>query len=128
MDTSAFYAVLDSDDKEHPSARQAWERFIKTENSLYTSNYVLVETLALLQNRLGIGAVRAFEDAVTPLLRILWVDDNTHQQAVDTVLTAGRRRLSLVDCSSFVLMRRHGLDSAFAFDDHFSEQGFTTVP
>ena len=41
---------------------------------LCTSNYVLVETLSLLQNRLGIEAVRAFEDAVTPLLRVFWVE------------------------------------------------------
>ena len=88
----------------------------------------MVETLAFLQNRLGIEAVRAFDDAATPLLRVLWVDEGVHRQAVSAILTAKRRRLSLVDCTSFVLMRRYGLDSAFAFDDHFQEQGFKAVP
>ena len=128
VDTSAFYAVFDADDEEHSRARDAWESLLSAEDSLLTSNYVLVETLALLQSRLGIEAVRAFDDAVSPLLRVLWVDDGVHRESVSTVLTAGRRRLSLVDCSSFTLMRRYGLDSAFAFDDHFPEQGFTTVP
>lgn len=128
MDTSAFYAVLDADDEEHPAARQAWQHLIEKGHPLLTSNYVLVETLALLQSRLGMQAVREFDDAVYPLLRVLWVDEETHRQAVSAVLAAGRKRLSLVDCSSFVLMRRHGLDTAFAFDDHFPEQGFTTLP
>lgn len=128
VDTSAFYAVFDADDEEHARAREAWANLVSGESLLFTSNYVIVETLALLQNRLGIGAVRVFDDAVYPLLRVLWIDDGTHREAVAAVLTAGRRRLSLVDCSSFVLMRRHGLDSAFAFDDHFPEQGFATLP
>ena len=71
VDTSAFYAVLDADDEEHLAATRAWERLVKSEEALFTSNYVLVETLAILQNRLGVEAVRAFEDAVAPLLRVL---------------------------------------------------------
>ncbi len=128
MDTSAFCTVLDADDEEHPAARQAWQHLIEKGHPLLTSNYVLVETLALLQSWLGMQAVREFDDAVYPLLRVLWVDEETHRQAISTVLATGRRRLSLVDCSSLVLIRRHGLDTAFAFDDHFPEQGFTTLP
>jgi len=128
IDTSAFYAVFDADDEEHPRAREAWEDLVSGEDLLFTSNYVLVETLALLQGRLGVEAVRAFHDAAAPLLRVLWVDRGVHREAVTAVLTAGRRRFSLVDCSSFALMRRHGLDTAFAFDNHFPEQGFTAVP
>lgn len=128
LDTSAFYAVFDADDDEHPRAREAWEALISGEDLLFTSNYVVVETLALLQSRLGVEAVRAFHDAAAPLLRVLWVDRALHREAVTAVLTAGRRSLSLVDCSSFVLMRRHGLDTAFAFDGHFPEQGFAAVP
>ena len=128
VDTSAFYAVFDADDEEHPRAREAWEGLVSGEDLLFTSNYVLVETLALLQSRLGIEAVRVFHDAAAALLRVLWVDRGVHREAVTAFLTVGRRRLSLVDCSSFALMRRHGLDTAFAFDDHFSEQGFAAVP
>jgi predicted nucleic acid-binding protein len=128
VDTSAFYAVFDADDEEHPRAREAWEGLVSGEDLLFTSNYVMVETLALLQSRLGVEAVRAFQDAAAPLLRVLWVDRGVHREAVTAVLTAGRGNLSLVDCSSFALMRRHGLDTAFAFDGHFPEQGFGAVP
>ncbi|MDP2857839.1 MAG: VapC toxin family PIN domain ribonuclease, partial [Bacillota bacterium] len=44
------------------------------------------------------------------------------------LLTAGRRNLSLVDCVSFDVMRRLGMEKAFAFDAHFAEQGFQCMP
>ncbi len=92
---------------------------------------MLVECFALIQARLGLPALRAFHQAALPLLRVLWIGLEDHQAAVHALLTANRRGLSLVDCSSFQLMHRHGLRYAFAFDRHFSEQGFnllSTVP
>ena len=36
----------------------------------------------------------------------------------------GRRRLSLVDCMSFVVMGKLGVTQAFAFDADFEREGF----
>ena len=44
------------------------------------------------------------------------------------VLTAQRKKLSIVDCASFLIMREQGVSEAFTFDKHFGEQGFTVVP
>jgi predicted nucleic acid-binding protein len=60
IDTSAFYALLDRDDANHQRAKDVWTNLLKNENTLLTSNYVLVETFALVQHRLGIEAVRGF--------------------------------------------------------------------
>ncbi len=45
------------------------------------------------------------------------------------VLVPGKefRRLSLVDATSFVLMREHRIRTAFAFDIHFSIAGVRYV-
>ncbi len=43
------------------------------------------------------------------------------------MLSQSRRRLSLVDCSSFEVMHRRGIDRCFAFDRHFRQQGFTPL-
>ncbi len=40
------------------------------------------------------------------------------------LIAAGNRSLSLVDWTSFELMRDEGLNQAFAFDDVFNRQGF----
>jgi predicted nucleic acid-binding protein len=95
--------------------------------SLICNNYVLVETIAVLQNRLGMDAMMVFQNDVRPILTILWVDENLHQRAVSALLAAQRRRLSLVDCASFESMRQAGIRQAFAFDVDFEEQGFEVL-
>lgn len=127
VDTSGFYAVLDRDDANHVSAKAAWERLLE-ESRLLTNNYVLLETAALVQDRLGTAALRAFSADVLPVLDIEWVSGQRHQAALEAVLAAGRKNLSLVDCVSFETMREYGVREAFCFDRHFAEQGFETVP
>jgi len=127
-DTSAFYAVLDRDDANHTAARKAWEELLRGGAALLTSNYVLLETSALVQHRLGLAALRAFHQDVVPILRIDWITEGQHRAGVEALLTAGRKRLSLVDCVSFQLMRDNGVREAFCFDRHFREQGFSSIP
>jgi predicted nucleic acid-binding protein len=127
-DTSAIYAVLDHDDGNHRSASKAWERLLTESAVLLTSNYVLLETSALVQHRLGMVAFRALCEDVSPILTIEWVSENTHKAAVEATLTASRKKLSLVDCVSFQLMRAAGVRVAFCFDRHFREQGFQLLP
>jgi len=127
VDTSALYAVLDRDDDNHTRARGAWGELLGENAALVTTNYVLVESFALVQHRLGLGAVRTLHDDVCPVLRVEWVDGAAHQAGVSGLLSANRRDLSLVDCVSFHMMRRMGVKDVFAFDKHFVEQGFTCV-
>jgi predicted nucleic acid-binding protein len=124
LDTSGLLAVLDGDDASHARADEIWRRLLAERQPLTTTSYVLVETVALSQARLGLAATRAIHNDVMPVLRIVWVTEEIHQAAMAALVTAGRRRLSLVDCVSFEVMRREGLLRAFAFDRHFSEQGF----
>ena len=128
VDTSAFYAVLDRSDTNHIRAHVTWRRLIEEDFVLVTSNYVLLETAALLQGRLGIDAVRSFHADIVPLLQIEWVDEASHRAAAEVTLTAGRLKLSLVDCVSFQVMRQRAVDVAFCFDEHFREQGFQVLP
>jgi predicted nucleic acid-binding protein len=128
IDTSAFYAILDRDDVNHASAGEAWTHLLRDEYTLLTTNYVLLETCALLQSRLGIPALRAFHQDVVPLLQIGWVSEERHNSGVEAALAAARKRLSVVDCIAFQTMREHGVQTAFCFDRHYAEQGFTILP
>ncbi len=127
VDTSALLAVLDADDQQHAFARQAWENLVTGEEDLVCTNYILVETFALVQHRLGVEAVRTLQEDIVPVLRIEWMDAQSHNTSVAALLTAARRQLSLVDCASFDAMRRLGISTAFTFDRHFEEQGFQRV-
>lgn len=128
VDTSAFLAVLDADDENHARASQVWQDLVTREISMACSNYVLVETFALAQNRLGLPAAKAFQEDILPLVAVEWIDEVSHRAAVSALFTANRRRLSLVDCASFETMRRSGISTAFTLDRHFAEQGFECLP
>ena len=128
VDTSAFLAVLDGDDDHHPAAAGVWAELLAADTVLTTSNYVLVETCALVQSRLGLAASRAFHEDIWPLLQVQWVDATVHAAAMAILLSSERRRLSLVDCVSFELMRLLQLDTSFTFDRNFREQGFVCLP
>lgn len=128
VDTSAILALLNRDDPGHAAVTAAWERLTTGDEDLITRTYALVETCALAASRLGMAAVRDIAEVVAPLLTIEWVDSALHQAAMSAVLTANRRRLSLVDCVSFAIMRRGGLSAALTVDAHFVEPGFVCLP
>ncbi len=128
VDTSALYALLDRDDENHPKGKKVWDKIINPENTLVTSNYVLVETFALVQSRLGFDAARGFQEDMAPILNVEFVNSGIHRLGVTALLSAARRGLSLVDCVSFEVMRDLGIKAAFTFDTHFKEQGFEVIP
>lgn len=123
IDTSAFYAVFDQDDANHQKAQKTWTELVERREILVCNNYVLVETNALLQHRFGIRVVIDLQKII-PLIQIEWITPELHRIAVESLLSAHLRNLSLVDCSSFATMRHLGIEKAFAFDHHFQQQGF----
>ena len=128
VDTSAIIAIIDADQPGHRDVVHVFDAAISTGDPLYTSNYVLVETFALVQRRLGMAASRDLAAAFVPLLNTLWVDETVHETALSALVAAARRSLSLVDCTSFEIMRRHGLTRVLALDRDFSRQGFQVAP
>ncbi len=128
LDTSAVLALLDADDRSHAAAREVWSDLLGRAEDLVSTNYVLVESFALVQHRLGVEAVRTLQEDILPLVRVHWVSEADHRAGVTALLTANRRQLSLVDCVSFLGMRQLNLKIAFAFDRDFNEQGFETLP
>jgi len=128
VDTSALLAILDEDDAYHQRAQQYWQKLFEEDELLQTNNYVLVESNAIIQNRVGLWAIRKLVDELLPVIEIDWLDAGQYETAVHNLLTANRRNLSLVDCASFETMRRLGIKTVFTFDEHFREQGFDVVP
>jgi uncharacterized protein len=93
---------------------------------LLTHNYVVVETTAVMERRLGREAVRDLHTRLLRPIRIVWIDEETHALALAAFLAAGRA--SFVDWVSFQLMSRLGIETAFTFDRHFRAEGFAIVP
>jgi len=122
VDSSAFYAVLTTTDPFYPQARALFEQAERERWTLLTTNYVVHETWALLQARMGWKAVDDFLDVFLPLCRVEFVDPVLHAAGVARCRQAHLRELSLTDCVSFEFMRTHDITEAIAHDAHFAHE------
>ena len=127
IDTSALYVLLDEDDPAHEGAVTILGRLRTSDPDLIVHSYALSETIALLQRRFGLEAVRRLASAVLPIVDIVWVDRDLHDRALSALLGSEQRTVSFVDQVSFVLMRDRQIRSAFAFDRDFMAQGFEVL-
>jgi predicted nucleic acid-binding protein len=124
VDTSAILALLVPSDRFHDEARRGFARLRRDDAALVTTSYVLVETYALVGRRLGLDAVRSVREKLAPLLSVVWVDAELHDEALDRMLEMDRRELSLVDAVSFATLGRTGVDVVFSYDSHFEREGY----
>ncbi|MEW6667765.1 MAG: PIN domain-containing protein [Thermodesulfobacteriota bacterium] len=124
LDTSAIYAMADKSDPNHSAACEKFDLALEEEERFVSHNYVLVESVALIQSRLGLQvALKFLEEA--KVFEIEWVDEGLHEEARGELEKIGKRQVSFVDCLSFLVMKRKGIETALAFDPDFAEQGFS---
>jgi len=124
-DTSGFFALLVQNDSMHLRAKQNFTYFAQQRAQLLTSSFVIVETVALLQRRVGLAAVHDFQSKIIPLLDIVWVNGDWYSRAIQRLFALNSRQLSLVDCLSFEIMESQEIEVVFTFDMHFPQNGFT---
>ena len=128
IDTSGFRAVMNKDEERHTKAATTWLDILAAAEDLLTTNYVLMETCTLVQSRLGMKALRVFQEDIVPVLRIVWIDTAVHLAAMGIMLSAIREKLRLVACASFETTRLEGTTTAFTLDRYFKAQGFICLP
>lgn len=129
VDTSAFIALEDRSDALHGRARRFFDEL--TENdSLYTSNYVVDETITRLRYAVGHAAAVAFAETIlaSRLFAIDYVDEELERAALGFLKKFKDKKLSFTDCTTMALLRARRLDAVFAFDEDFSRAGFRTLP
>lgn len=124
-DTAGLFALLVRNDYMHIRAKENFAYFAENRIQLLTSSFVLVETNALLQRRIGLPPVHDLHSRILPLMEVIWVDNQWYVRAMQRLLAQGQRDLSLVDCLSFEIMETRNITVAFTFDRHFEENGFT---
>ena len=133
LDTSAFVAIEDLDDANHRRALEFRERIRQGSiafRTLYTSNYVVDETLTLLRFHCGHHVAITFRKALetSRLVGVLWVTEALEKAAWAFFEKRSDKEYSFTDCTSFALMDEEAIRNAFTFDEHFSQQGYNVVP
>src|SRR5947207_13735812 len=84
IDSSAFYAIVDTSDGNHTRAANIATRIAASTTKLYITNFIRAETHALILNRAGhYHADRFLHDvANTPSLTVFYATPNDETQAL----------------------------------------------
>jgi predicted nucleic acid-binding protein len=133
VDTGGWIAVMVVSDSFHEIARIHYLDLLSRRVRLFTSNYVLDETITRIRYDIGHAEACRFCDLYEQaekqrLVTTLWVDAGITQEALQLFRKYSDQRFSLTDCTSFVLMKLHSLKEAFTFDSHFDVHGFLRHP
>jgi len=125
VDTSYWVALRIRRDANHDAAVRLWA----PGQALLTTNGVVGETWTFLRRRDGHPSAVAFLDAVeaAPWLAVERIDEPLEREAWAWLRRHDERSYSLVDATSFAVMRRQRLREALAFDGDFTAAGFIEV-
>lgn len=129
MDSGAWIALALTRDPLHPRAAQAWGELRGKGARLHTSIPVIIETFTFLDRNADRDVAMTWKEATmrTSRLKVLEVGRAILEQAWSWMDRRELHRLSIVDATSFVLMERRRLRTAFTFDQHFAQAGFATI-
>ena len=128
VDTSALLALAFRDDRHHAAAVS----FVRghPHARLVLTELILSEVATRIRARAGAPRAVAVARSLFDSRRyeLLFVDSDVVRAGLDLMARFSDKRLSLTDCTSFELMDRLGLESAFAFDTDFRDCGYRMVP
>lgn len=129
VDTSGWYALTDARDGGHDAAARRFRRATGDRRRIVTTNYVVGESYTLVMGRLGPRIAQAFLGRVRSslILQRVHVVDEWEDEAERLLVQNHDQRFSYVDATSFVTMRRLGIQEALTFDTDFVIAGFTLV-
>jgi predicted nucleic acid-binding protein len=117
VDTSIWYAAADSSDASNGRAKN----ILAAGEPLVTSDHVLVETWTLIRYRIGRQAAERFWEGLrTGVAAIEPIGMADIEAAWQIGISYRDQDFSLVDRSSFAMMRRLGIERAASLDNDFA--------
>ena len=130
VDTSAFIAVTDRSDHHHQRAAAYFRELLQSRHPILTTNFILDETYTRLKRKLGSDAAITFGGALKKSVQVdlLTIDEEIETLAWKIFKKYRDQDFSYTDCTSFAVMKRKKIRTAFTFDAHFQIFGFQMLP
>jgi len=133
IDTGAFYARADEDDKHHEDATRLFDSIRScdvTYRPIYTSQAVLSEFATLALYKLGHGTATTALSTIreSDSINIIPVGKPVFETAAEQFEDYDDQQISFVDHTTSILADQRGIEHVFAFDSDFRTLGFSLVP
>ena len=117
VDTSIWYAAADKSETSNSRAKA----ILSAGEPLVTTDHVLIETWTLIRYRLGRRAAERFWDGLPSGIATVETVGAADLEAAWEIGTSYRDQdFSIVDRTSFSVMRRLGIERAASLDDDFA--------
>ena len=68
--------------------------------------------------------MQRIDRSAATIVRVKWADE---QRAREIIFSQTDKNYTLTDATSFAVMERFGIGSAFTFDRHFAQYGFAVL-
>lgn len=129
IDTSAWVAIFNAQDKHHKSVSQALDNLTEQGALLITSDYIIDETVTTILTRSNHANACSFLDQFDGLpVATIPVFPVYFGPAQRLFRRYGDKGFSFTDCASFVYMQAHEVHTALTLDKHFAQMGFAVLP
>ena len=130
IDTWGWVTLHNRRESRHGEVNAFYRDFRLRGGKLYTTDYVLDETLTLLFRRLPLDqaktSMKSLNNAVDRgYLNLEWIEPLRFEEAKSLRLKFDDKpRISFTDLTSMVVMKELGVKSILTDDDHFVQLGF----
>lgn len=125
VDTGYILALVNENDQHHAEALALSEQF--DGQPIIVTDAVLLEIGNALSRMDRNAAVQIIQDLrESPGVTVVNLTPELFESGFDLYRRHTDKHWGLVDCVSFVVMRRMGLTTALAFDQHFVQAGFVS--
>lgn len=132
VDTSAWAVYFNSHDPMYSLVDAYVQRAVASQLHLITTNYVITELVVLLSSRYHlprkqvIKAINAIKNE--SFIEVIHIGQDVHNETWKLLEARLDKEWSLVDASSFVVMKQRGITHALTSDHHFIQAGFIRIP
>lgn len=126
VDTGAWIALAVVRDPMHERAKEIWRTLGEAGARPLSSVPVALETYTFLQRKIAPELAERWWRSLerVKFLEILECSPADLAAAMKQFARKDLHKLSVVDATSFVIMRKHKIRVAFAFDTHFAVAGY----
>ncbi|BAZ84482.1 type II toxin-antitoxin system VapC family toxin [Dolichospermum compactum] len=126
VDTWFFVALINKRDQYHQKALELSEEY--ESYPLITTDAVFLEVGNALSNNYKNEAVELIESFLeSDDVEVIRLNTDLFDEALSLYKKHQDKSWGLVDCISFVVMKRHEITQALTFDRHFIQAGFQAL-